>query len=118
MNKQIAFAYGIAGLAVAAALVAVVTTSTQTANDAAELSAPLAMTEPTYSSAPAEQPLVVAQATPTEALPPVEYVYVDEPAAANRRDHDDEDDRHEGESEGESEDDDRDRRGGHDDDDD
>jgi hypothetical protein len=112
MNKQIAFAYGIAGLAVAAALVAVVATSTQAANDAADLTAPLIMTEPSLGATPVEQPLVVAQAAPTETLPP-EYVYVDEPAPTSRRGHDDE---HKGESHRER-DDDRDDRG-HDDDDD
>lgn len=115
MNKHLALAYAFAGLAVAAALIAFVTTSTVTPGPSLTQ---VTTAEPTSAihDLPGDPASVGASASPPE--PAVEYVYVDEPArAGDRHDDDDEDDEHEND-EHEDGDDDREERGGHHDDDD
>ncbi len=89
MNKQIAFAYGIAGLALAGAFITYITAPAEGFDTGAmPEQAQVSTLEPPIAATPEE--VVVAQAAPQEALPP-EYVYVDEPAAPRR--HGDDDDR-------------------------
>jgi hypothetical protein len=87
MNKQIALAYGIAGLAVAAALVSMVFATTQETltqepitNETTEVTLSQRVTPPEEAAPTAEQP--------------VEYVYVDEPATGRNYKDDDDDDDH------------------------
>lgn len=100
MNKQIAFAYGIAGLAVAAAFITYITAPVDGFDSAAPEQTQVSTLEQPQGST-LEQPIaatpqgvVLAQAAPQEELPP-EYVYVDEPAPTKRYDDDDDDGRHE-----------------------
>lgn len=117
MNKHLALAYGFAGLAVAAALITFVTTSTTP--EPVEIAARI----------PEEAAALDRVDGPTPTVAPdtqeaaVEYVYVDEPARAGRHDehgerdddeHDERDDDDDDEREGDDDDDDA--RGGHDDD--
>lgn len=86
MNKQIALAYGIAGLAVAVALITVIDTNTglfgRSDGQAAVTPAP----EQTVEAVQVEPAANVSSTmNADEALePPVEVVYVDEPASARR----------------------------------
>jgi hypothetical protein len=91
MNKQIAFAYGIAGLAVAAAFITYITAPTEGFDTGVMPEQAQVSTLEQPIAAP--EGVVLAQAAPQEVLPP-EYVYVDEPAAPRR--HGDDDDRGEG----------------------
>lgn len=86
MNKQIALAYGIAGLAVAIATIAVIATSTGLFTDQSP-TAPALTSSPVVDAVAPPEPALPAVA-PTESVQPepVEYVYVDAP----RRGHDDE----------------------------
>lgn len=129
MNKHLALAYGFAGLAVAAALITFVTTSTTP--EPVEIAARIPEEAAALDRVDAPAPPTVASDTQEAA---VEYVYVDEPARAGRHDeHGDEDDEHDDrgsdaddeehddrsayDDEGEGGDDDE-ARGGHDDDED
>lgn len=109
MHKQIALAYAIAGLAVAAALLVVVGSTTgwfadQVATDAAPVE-PAAPPAPSPAPSPkpaATRPEPVIPATSQAIEPPAETIYVDEPAPQKRSHHDDDDDdddSHERESE-------------------
>lgn len=99
MHKQIALAYAIAGLAVAAALLVVVGSTTgwfadQVATDAGpiEPASPPAP-DPAPSSKPAApRPEPVIPATSQAIESPPETIYVDEPAPQKRSHHDDDDD--------------------------
>lgn len=94
MNKQIAIAYSIAGLAVAGALIVVVTTSQLESTT----SQTVAKSNVATSESPVQTPTTPAeQSVETDSPEVVEYVYVDEPqrrgSKKNRHDsdHDDED---------------------------
>ena len=109
MHKQIALAYGIAGLAVAFALITVLGSSANLfAGEVTPAAGPTSMPasqptlapEPTWAPVPAETERGVDAAADM----PVEYVYIDEPAPARRGHDDDDDDR------SHTEDDDRDDR--------
>lgn len=109
MHKQIALAYAIAGLAVAAALLVVVGSTTgwfadQVATDAGPIE-PATPPAPVPAPSPkpaATRPEPVIPATSRAIEPPPETIYVDEPAPQKRRHHDDDDDdSHERESDDE-----------------
>lgn len=117
MNKHLALAYGFAGLAVAAALIAFVTTST--APEPVEVAAQNPVVAADRSNAAGSD---VASDLPEAA---VEYVYVDEPARAGRYDehgdrdgddHDDDDDDDDRDRDDRNDRDHDDARGGHHDD--
>lgn len=107
MNRSIALAYGITGLAVAAALVAIIGATTGLfAGDAPAPTADAPLSAPSPTAAPSGPSNVAAgQPVADEALAPAnpEIVYVDEPAPGRARHHDDDDD----------DDDDRSARGSH-----
>ncbi|PKN57432.1 MAG: hypothetical protein CVU56_10550 [Deltaproteobacteria bacterium HGW-Deltaproteobacteria-14] len=90
MNRQIALAYAIAGLAVAVALIVIVGTTgglfggSDPAPEVIAEAAPGALTAPLAPSQPLPLP-----ASPDGAAP--EIVYVDAPAAGGRRGDDDDD---------------------------
>lgn len=110
MNNQIALAYAIAGLAVAAALILIVGTSGGLF--AGSASAPEVVVEAAPSAAPnaLTMPLDPSQPLPLPTSPDggaPEIVYVDAPAAGGRRGHDDDDhERREHEGRGRKHDDD------------
>jgi hypothetical protein len=107
MNKHLALAYGFAGLAAAAALIAFVTTSTPAlAPD--DLGSPATEAPPAAAALLAPEPPLAANVE-TAAEAPVEYVYVDEPLGGTVGSH--------GDHEEEDEEDDHHHRGDHDDDD-
>lgn len=116
MNKHLALAYGFAGLAVAAALITFVTTSTTP--ELVELAARIPEEAAALDRVDGPAPATVAPDTQEAA---VEYVYVDEPARAGRHDEHgerDDDEHDERDDDDESEGDEDDARGGHDDDED
>lgn len=103
MPKQTALAYAIAGLAVAAALLVVLASSTGIFEDKVATEAIPVQPLPPPALAPAPKlaaPLAdeANRAVAPALEQPVEYVYVDEPAPAKRRHDDDDDDDDERES--------------------
>jgi hypothetical protein len=109
MHKQIALAYAIAGLAVAAALLVVVGSTTgwfpdQIATDSGPIE-PASPPAPAPTPKPAATPLPPVIPATSQAVEPVETVYVDEPAPQKRRHHDDDDDDDDHSHERESDDD-------------
>lgn len=96
MNRTIALAYGITGLAVAAALVAVIGTTTGLIGGGASPveNVPAAAVPLTSPATPPAPPGAALPGVPADA----EVVYVDAPPAARRGgDHDDDDDDERGE---------------------
>lgn len=98
MNKQIAVAYSIAGLAVAASLITVVMVSKP---DAAQPDAApaAASAEAPPEAVPVSQPLIEPGSAGQTTAPQVEYVYETAPARSGRdherherEEHDDDDD--------------------------
>lgn len=105
MNKQLAIAYAIAGLAVAAALIAIVGSTTgmfSSPTAAATTAAPPVLVDPTP-VLPVQQPAPLI-APPSVAQP--EVVYVDAPVRARHDDHDEDyKEEHEGRHRRENDDD-------------
>ena len=112
MNRQIALAYGIAGLAVATALVVVIgSTVGLFGGPAPAPTLPLtAQVAPTPAAPPAaSSPEVPGPPVPFAGASDPEVVYVDEPVRSRRHgddDHDDDEDDHHGHRRGDDEDDD------------
>lgn len=108
MNRSIALAYGITGLAVAAALVVIVgvTTGLFRTDPPSPVADGAVATQPA-APAPTAPPLLMPEAAPAPGVPSAvgqdeQIVYVDAPPSTRRGHHDDDDD----------DDDDDDRRGG------
>jgi hypothetical protein len=87
MNRQIAFAYGIAGLAVAVAFIAVIGSTSglfdRAAPDSASVSPTVLAALPPASAGQAA-PLPLAGPATSPSAPAEEIVYVDAPARAGR----------------------------------
>ncbi len=98
MPKQIALAYAIAGLAVAAALLVVLGSTVGLFQDKGATETVATAPAPAPAALPVAAPTAKPAADPALTQPaaqPIEYVYVDEPAPRKRHHHDDDDDHEE-----------------------